>query len=106
MNTQQKHDQTSVQEGTARLSPSRRNFIGATALTIGGLVTGRGATLAAARAAEAASADDQPAPGATTLSAGQTQVEALARYAARAKFEDLSAESRKLLPVRTLPSAP
>ena len=102
MNTQQKHDQTSVQGGKARLSPSRRNFIGATALTIGGLVAGRGATLAAARAAEAASADDQPAPGATTLSAGQTQVEALARYAARAKFEDLSAESRKLLPVHIL----
>src|ERR1700726_3096015 len=33
-----------------------------------------------------------------------TQVEALARYAARAKFEDLSAESRKQLPVHILDS--
>jgi 2-methylcitrate dehydratase len=33
-----------------------------------------------------------------------TQVEALARYAARAKFDDLSAESRKQLPVHILDS--
>src|ERR1700746_3962273 len=33
-----------------------------------------------------------------------TQVEALARYAARAKFRDLSAESRKQLPVHVLDS--
>jgi 2-methylcitrate dehydratase len=33
-----------------------------------------------------------------------TQVEALARYAARAKFDDLSAESRKQLPVHVLDS--
>jgi 2-methylcitrate dehydratase PrpD len=33
-----------------------------------------------------------------------TQVEALARYAARAKFDNLSAESRKQLPVHVLDS--
>jgi 2-methylcitrate dehydratase len=33
-----------------------------------------------------------------------TQVEALARYAARARFNDLSAESRKQLPVHVLDS--
>ena len=33
-----------------------------------------------------------------------TQIEALARYAARAKFDDLSAESRKQLPVHILDS--
>ncbi len=33
-----------------------------------------------------------------------TQVEALARYAARAKFDNLSAESRKQLPVHILDS--
>ena len=33
-----------------------------------------------------------------------TQVEALARYAARAKFDDLSAELRKQLPVHILDS--
>ena len=33
-----------------------------------------------------------------------TQVEALARYAARANFDDLSAESRNQLPVHILDS--
>src|ERR1700730_2970767 len=33
-----------------------------------------------------------------------TQVEALAKYAARAKFDDLSVESRKQLPVHILDS--
>ena len=32
----------------------------------------------------------------------QTQVQALARYAARARFEDLSAESRRELPIHIL----
>ncbi len=39
---------------------------------------------------------------ATTANEGRTQVEALAEYAARARFEDLSAESRKQLPVHIL----
>jgi hypothetical protein len=46
---------------------------------------------------------DQAAPRQpATTDADETQVEALARYAARASFEDLSSESRRLLPVHTL----
>ena len=49
------------------------------------------------------SAHQQPSPATASrphVSAAdhQTQVQALARYAARATFDDLSAESRKQLP--------
>ena len=37
-------------------------------------------------------------------SRSMTQVQALARYAARAKFDDLSAESREQLPIHILDS--
>ena len=45
-------------------------------------------------------------PVASTLNTARkmTQVEALARYAARASFDDLSPESRKQLPVHILDS--
>ena len=40
----------------------------------------------------------------TTIATDETQVQALARYAARATFDDLSAESRKQIPVHVLNS--
>jgi 2-methylcitrate dehydratase len=53
------------------------------------------------------SADQQPSPATAprphvSAAGHQTQVQALARYAARATFDDLSAESRKQLPVHIL----
>ena len=97
MSTQNKEDPSVlVREGEATSSLSRRNFIGATAVAIGGLLTG-GAALADERAAKPAPA--APKPGGLEK---RTQVEALASYAARAKFDDLSAASRKQLPVHIL----
>ena len=46
MSTQNKNDASVVGEGDATSSLSRRNFIGATAVTVGGLLTGGAATLA------------------------------------------------------------
>jgi 2-methylcitrate dehydratase len=43
-------------------------------------------------------------PQGATAADHETQVQALARYAARARFEDLSAESRRQLPVHILDS--
>jgi 2-methylcitrate dehydratase len=83
---------------------SRRLFIGATTPTVDGLLAGGGAALPGEQAAAAAPVRNQPTPGTIPPSEGPTQVEALARYAARAKFEDLSAESRKQLPVHILDS--
>jgi hypothetical protein len=54
------------------------------------------------------SAPEQPARAASprrgTGAGYQTQVQALARYAARGRFNDLSAESRAQLPVHILHS--
>lgn len=46
----------------------------------------------------------QTPPQARAASPSQTQVQALARYAARASFDDLSPASRKLLPLHILDS--
>ncbi len=81
--------------------PSRRRFLEATALTAGGLLAG-GAALAPAYAASAASAQTKSAQAPAPLAGGRTQVEALAQYAVRARFEALSAESRKQLPIHIL----
>lgn len=45
-----------------------------------------------------------PSQGRATGAGHPTQVQALARYAARARFSDLSAESRRQLPVHILDS--
>ena len=100
MSTQNKdHSSPLVREGDATSSLSRRNFIGATAVAFGGLLTGGGAALADERAAREAPA--AAGPGGPQK---RTQVEALASYAARARFGDLSAASREQLPVHILDS--
>src|ERR1700721_453547 len=93
MSTQNKDDPSVlVREGDATSSLSRRNFIGATAVAVGGLLTG-GAALADERAAKQAPAAAKPSG-----LEKRTQVEALASYAARARFDDLSVASRKQRP--------
>src|SRR6202045_1796865 len=100
MSTQNKdHRSPLVREGDATSSLSRRNFIGATAVAVGGLLTGGGAALADERAAREA-----PAAAGPRGPQKRTQVEALASYAARARFDDLSAASRQQLPVHILDS--
>ena len=94
-------DMSSILELNAMPMPSRRRFIGATALTAVGLLAG-GAALSGGQAAETSPVHNRTTPGAATPEGGRTQVEALAQYAARARFEDLSAESRRQLPVHIL----
>ena len=75
MSTQNKDDPSVlVREGDATSSLSRRNFIGATAVAVGGLLTG-GAALADERAAKQAPAAAKPSG-----LEKRTQVEALASY--------------------------
>jgi len=98
MSTQNKdHPSLLVREGDATSGLSRRHFIGATAVAVGGLLTGGGAALADERAAKEAPAAAKPSG-----LEKRTQVEALASYAARARFDDLSVASRKQLPIHIL----
>src|SRR5260221_13685829 len=99
MSTQNQDRPSLVREGDATSSLSRRNFIGATAVAVGGLLTGGGTALAEERAAKEAPAGAKPSG-----LEKRTQVEALASYAARARFDDLSAASRKQLPIHILDS--
>jgi 2-methylcitrate dehydratase len=73
---------------------SRRDFLRSTAVTAGGLLLSGCAALK----------HDQPAEPVPKSGGGggPTQVEALARYAARASFDDLSTESRRQLPIHIL----
>src|SRR6202045_512235 len=97
MSTQNKDHRSPLgRESDATSSLSRRNFIGATAVAVGGLLTGC-AALADERAAKQAPAAAKPSG-----LEKRTQVEALASYAARARFDDLSAASRKQLPIHIL----
>jgi 2-methylcitrate dehydratase len=99
MNTQNKVHPSLVLEGDATPSLSRRNFIGASAVAVGALLAGGSAALADERAAKEA-----PTAAGPSGPEKRTQVEALASYAARARFDDLSAASRKQLPIHILDS--
>jgi hypothetical protein len=80
-----------VREGDATLSLSRRNFIGATAVAVGGLRTGGGAALAGAEEAGSGKAQcdnreltEKPNP----IITGPSQAQGIARFASRTKYED------------------
>src|SRR5271163_2448410 len=103
MNTKRKNCPLLVRKENTVSNPSRRDFLRATAATAGGMLAVGGAALAHGQRAGGAS-EPTPDAGAKGGDEKQTQVEALARFAVRAKFEDLSAESRKQLPVHILDS--
>jgi len=90
-------DSSSVTELNHVSNPSRRTFLGATVVAAGGLLAGGGVS---GQTAQGVAAHDRPSPE----KGGRTQVQALAEYAARAKFEDLSPESRRQLPIHILDS--
>jgi 2-methylcitrate dehydratase len=95
MNTLKETNPPSAGGPILQLGPTRREFLQTTAVAVGGLLAGSRIALA-----------NEPAggriAGPDSDQSKQTQVAALARYAVRAKFDDLSGESRKQLPVHIL----